>query len=165
MALGGLFLLLLQLAGINFAGALVFRAFGLRARGVRYERGQKWLFPFTLTITLATIAGLLAWQFSSPPELQRATRAQRATAAIHEVVNGRGLVRLAEVNVRFTRADIPGQNTLVGDIYVQRNRDANATQEEIRARLTRAIEARLREEEANVTPLMNVVVLGPPGSE
>ena len=162
MVASGLFLLLLQLVGINLAGALVFRAFGLKARGVRYERGKRRLFPVALAVTLAALAALLAWQFSSSPEFRRTTRAQRATAAIHEVVAESGLGKLVEADVRFTRANIPGQNTLLGVIYVQRDGAAPLGREEIRERLTRAIESRLLSEEANVTPLANVVVLDAP---
>jgi uncharacterized membrane protein len=164
MVTSGLFLLLLQLCGINLAGAIVFRAFGLKARGVRFERGRKRLFPVTLGVTLLALVGLLVLQFSSSPEFRRTTRAQRATVSVHEAIAEAGLGRLIEADVRFTRAGIPGQNTLLGDIYVQRAQRADASSEEVRAALQRAIEARLLRDEPNVTPLMNVVVLDPPPS-
>jgi uncharacterized membrane protein len=136
MVKSGIFLLFLQLAGINLAGSLVFRLHGLSARGVRFDRGKSWLFPAAVAGSGILLAGLLTWQFSSAPELQRATRSQRAAAEIREVVNSSGLATLVEAEVRFTRANISGQNTLLGVLYVQRSSDASA--EEIRARLTRS---------------------------
>ncbi len=69
MAMNGLFLLLLQLLGINLVGSIVFRVYGLSARGARYDRGKAWLFPTTLVLALGALAGLLFWQFSAPPTL------------------------------------------------------------------------------------------------
>jgi uncharacterized hydrophobic protein (TIGR00271 family) len=101
LVVSGLFLLLLQLVGINFTAALLFHFFGLSARGVRYKRGKRWLFPVALVFTVAAIASLLTWQFTSSPDLQRSTLAQRANAQIEEVVSQSPLVNLVEANVRF----------------------------------------------------------------
>lgn len=162
MALSGLYLLPLQLAGINLAGAIVFRASGLTPQGVRYERGKQSMFVAILGVTMLALAGLLVLQFSSSPELQRPTRAQRAAAEIQDVTNKSGLAELVEANVRFTRANIEDQNTLLSVVYVQRRSDVTLPDEEIRNQITRAIQQRLRERGFNVTPLIDVNVLGPP---
>ncbi len=164
MAVSGLFLLLLQLAGINLTASLLFRVFGLSARGARYNRGKKWVFPAALGVTVAVLAGLLAWQFSTPPNLQRSTRAGRAAAQIQNVVESSGLAKLVEANVRFTRPSIKGQNTLRGVVYVQRQAGVTEPDQQIRARLTRAIQTDLLAEGFNVTPLIDVSVLEPPTS-
>ena len=157
------FLLALQLAGINLAAAIVFRLSGLSPRGARYDRGRRLVFPATLAVTALALGGLLAYQFADPPNLQRPTRAQSATAEIQEAVKGSGLADLVEANVRFTRSDIPGQNTLLGVVYVQRRPDAGGMPaEQIRERLTRAIQTRLLEEGFDVTPLVDVSVLWAP---
>ncbi len=136
----------------------------MSAQGVRYTRGKRWLFPVALTFTVAVIASLLAWQFTSSPNLQRSTLAQRANAQIEEVVSQSPLVNLVEANVRFTRADIKGQNTLLCVVYVQPREDAIASSEEIRSRLTQAIQTRLLQQNLNITPLIDVSVLELPTS-
>lgn len=162
IAINGVFVLLLQLAGINFTGAIVFRTFGLSARGARYDRGKKSVFPIVLAIAAAALVGLLTWQFSSLPNLQRSTLAQRANADIQQVVNKSDLAKLVEANVRFTRPNIKDQNTLLATIYVQRQAGVNESSQEIRDRLTRAIQIHLLEQGYNVMPLIDVSVLEAP---
>ncbi len=165
MALSGLFVLLLQIAGINLAGAVVFRAVGLTARGPRFDRGRSWVFPAALAATAAALAGLLAWQFADRPDFQRSTREQRAVAAVREAVNGSGEARLVEANVRFTRADIPGQNTLLVVAYVQPATGPRAADrpDDLRVRLERRTAERLRAEGFNATPLVVVTVVASDG--
>lgn len=164
LVVSGLFLLLLQLVGINFTAALLFRLFGLSAQGVRYKRGKRWLFPVALAFTVAVLATLLTWQFTSSPDLQGSTLAQRANAQIEQVVSQNPLVNLVEANVRFTRAEIKGQNTLLCVVYVQPRPGAIASSEEIRSSLTQAIQTRLLQQNFNITPLIDVSVLELPSS-
>ncbi|MFQ4146746.1 TIGR00341 family protein [Chlorogloeopsis sp. ULAP02] len=165
LVINGLFLLLLQLVGINLTAALLFRFFGLSARGVRYTRGKSWLFPVTLALTLLGLTALLTWQFNSPPDLQRSTLAQRADAQIEEVVSQNPLVDLVQTNARFTRSQIPGQNTLLTTVYVQRRKGVDISAEEIRSRLTQAIQSRLQQQNFDVIPLVDAIVLEPPASK
>lgn len=162
LVIDALFLLLLQLVGINLTAAVLFRLFGLSAQGVRYKRGKSWMFPVALTFTVAMLAGLLSWQFVNPPNLQRSTLAQRANAEIQKLVNENPLAELVEANVRFTRANIKGQNTLLSTVYVQRRAGVTVSSDEIRSRLTQAIQTRLLEQGFNVTPLVDVSVLEEP---
>lgn len=161
LAINGIFLLLLQLIGINLSASLVFRAYGLSARGARYQRGKPLAFPSVLAVTLVALAGLLTWQFGQPPQLQRSSRAQRANAQIQQVVNNSGVAELLEANVRFTRSP-KGQNSLLCIIYVQRRDGGTLSAEAIRDRLTQAIQAQLITQEFNITPLVDVSVLEPP---
>lgn len=162
MAISGLFLLLLQLAGINFTAAILFRVFGLSTAGPRYNRGKQSVFLSAIAATVVALAGLLSWQLTNPPNLQRSSQAQRAAAQIQKVVNQSNLVKLVEANVRFTSANIKGQNTLLGVVYVQRQAGVTQSAEEIRDRLTRAIQTHLLEQGFNVTPLIDVSVLEAP---
>lgn len=162
MVKGGLFLLLLQLCGINLAAALLFRWFGLSTKGARYTRGKKTVFPIALSITMLVLIGLLTWQFSNSPELERSTRAQRANAEIQNVVQQQEVADLVEANVRFTRPNISGQDTLLCVVYVQRAEGVNIPSEDIRSQLTQAIQTRLLEQGFNVTPLVDVSILEPP---
>jgi uncharacterized hydrophobic protein (TIGR00271 family) len=162
LTINGVFVLLLQLAGINLSGAVVFRTFGLSARGARYDRGKTWVFPVILAVTAVALCGLLTWQFSSLPDFQRSSLAQRANAEIQQVMNRSDLAQLVEANVRFTRPDIKGQNTLLGTVYVQRQAGVTASSEEIRDRITREIQSQLLKQDFNVTPLIDVSVLEAP---
>ncbi len=165
MAINGLFLLLLQLVGINLSASLVFRAYGLSARGARYGRGKKWMVPVAVAVTILALIGLLTWQFFNSPNLQRSSIVQRANAEIQSVVNQSGLAELLEANVRFTAPKIVGQNTLLVTLYVQRQANVTSSSEEIRNSLTKKIQTRLLKQESNVTPLIDVSVLETPNRE
>lgn len=165
MVIRSLFLLLLQLVGINLSASIVFRAYGLSTQGARYNRGKRWVFPAALAVTVVALLGLLTWQFWTPPQLQRPSRAQRANAEIQKVVNRSGVAELVEVNVRFTGSNIKGQNTLLGIVYIQRRAGVTEDSEEIRSRITRAIQTHLLEQGFNVTPLIDVSVLEAPNSK
>ncbi len=162
LTVNGAFVLLLQLAGINLSAAIVFRLYGISAQGARYQRGQAWVFPAILVVTTAALAGLLTWQFSNSPNLQRSSRSQRATAEIQKVVDESGLASLVEANVRFTRSDLKGQNTLLGTVYVQRQQGIEQSTETIRTQLTQDIQTHLLNQGFNVTPLIDVSVLERP---
>jgi uncharacterized hydrophobic protein (TIGR00341 family) len=158
---GGLFLLLLQLCGINLTAAILFRIFGLSIQGSRYQRGKKGVFPAALGVTLIALVGLLTWQFFNSPSLERSTRAQRANVQVQKAVQEVGLAELVESNVRFTRPEIPGQNTLLSVVYVQRKPGVKVSDGVIRDRITRAVQNRLQEKGFNVTPLVSVNVIEP----
>ncbi|BAY92716.1 MULTISPECIES: DUF389 domain-containing protein [unclassified Tolypothrix] len=159
MVTAGLFLLLLQLCGINLSASLLFRIFGLSAQATRYQRGNKRVFRFALVITVIALVGLLTWQFSNSPNLERSSRAQRANAEVQKAVEQVGLAKLVESNVRFTRANISGQNTLLSVVYVQRQPGVSQSSEEIRSLLTQAIQTHLLNQGFNITPLVDVSVL------
>lgn len=163
MVRSGVFLLLLQLIGINLTGSLVFRLFGLNVEGTRYKRGSKTIFASSLFVTMVLAGGILYYQLHQSPDLQRSSRAQRAAAEIQDIVNAEPQVNLVETIVRFTRANIKEQNTLLCIIYVQRKQDQlSDNPEKISQYLTRAIQDGLVKKGFNVTPLVEVVVLDPP---
>lgn len=162
MVASGAFVLLLTVLAINLAGSLVFRAYGVRARGVRFARGRDAVFVGALAVTLVALGGMMAWQFSGPPDYQRSTRAQRASHEVQRVVEDSGLARVVETNVRFTRADIGGQNSLLAVVYVQPADGVDLSAAAIRRQLTERIQARLRQAGFRVTPLVDVTVLQPP---
>ncbi|WP_414585718.1 DUF389 domain-containing protein [Scytonema sp. PCC 10023] len=165
MVISGLFLLLLQLCGINFSASLLFRLYGLSTQGTRYQRGKKSVFRSALVMTVIALAGLLTWQFSNSPNLERSSRAQRANAEVQKAVKQVGFAQLVESNVRFTRANIEGQNTLLSVVYVQRLPEVTESSEEIRDRLTQAIQTHLLKQGFNVTPLVDVNVLETPANK
>jgi uncharacterized hydrophobic protein (TIGR00271 family) len=158
MAKGGLFLLLLQLVGINFTGSLVFKLAGLNSSGARYSRGKKSIFYIGLAVSFLAIIGFLFWQFYQEPELQRSSIARRAEATIQNLVNNEPGVGLIEANARFTRADIHGQNTLLCQVFVQKLQE-EASQERLKKEITLKIYQRLVKEYEQVQPVVDVTVL------
>jgi uncharacterized hydrophobic protein (TIGR00271 family) len=139
LVINGLFLLLLQLGGINLSASLLFRIYGLSTQGTRYQRGQKWVTRSALAITVIALIGLLTWQFSNSPNLERSSRAQRANAEVKNAVEQVGLAQLVESNVRFPRPNIDGENTLLTVVYVQRKPGVKQSDEEISNRIKRAV--------------------------
>lgn len=162
MVTGGAFLLLLQLCGINISAALVLRWVGLSTRGTRYSRGKKAVSFLSLSFTILALMGLLTWQFLNPPNLERSSLAQRMNAEVQQIVEQESAVDLVESNVRFTQATIPGQNTLLTVLYVQRSSTATESNMAIRDRLTQTVQARLTKQQENITPLVSVNVLEAP---
>jgi uncharacterized hydrophobic protein (TIGR00341 family) len=163
LASDGLFLLLLQLVGINLSGALAFRFFGVNMRNAVYERGRRWLFPAAVVASAAGVMLLLAVQFSKPPYLQRSSIQQHAVAAIQDALDTRSDVYLAEARVTFTRPNIPGQDTLIAHLTLQRKAEA-ASAEVLRAELTPFLQQTLIAQQWNITPLVDIIILDPPAT-
>ncbi len=163
MALNGIFLLLLQLAGINIACATVFRLYGVNPAEAVYARGKKKVFPAAIALSTLALTLLLAWQFqfTESPDLLRSSRTQRAAAVIQQALEDDPFVHLVETDVSFTRASIPDQNTLLSNVYVQPKDNQEITAEETSRRLTEEIQQELIKEGFNVTPLVNVTLLKP----
>lgn len=158
MVMSGGFVLLLQLVGINVSGALVFRLFGLSPKGARYRRGRGWIGASAWAVSAAAGVALVAIQLWEAPSLQRSTEAQRAKAVIQDVVQESALAKLVDSEVRFTDADIAGQNTLLVQIYAQSS--GKIAQEEVRRGLSDRIRSALVAE-FDVMPLIDVTVFDP----
>ncbi|HEY9880049.1 MAG TPA: TIGR00341 family protein, partial [Leptolyngbyaceae cyanobacterium] len=115
-----------------------------------------------LGVSAIALTFLLTWQFSNSPNLERSSQAQRANAEVQKVIQQSKQVKLVESNVRFTRADISGQNTLLSEVYVQREPNTEKSAEAIKTELTQSIQSRLLEKGFNATPLVSVNVLEAP---
>ena len=148
------FVLVLQLVGINLSGAVVFRLFGIAPRGVRFARGRPWFGWAAGGASALALLGLVAFQLSDRPMLQRSSTAQRAAALVQSTIDASGLAKPVHQDVRFTRADIPGQNTLLVRAWVQ----APSPDPAIGERLAGTLRERLRAS-FDVTPLVDVTVL------
>ncbi|WNZ44201.1 TIGR00341 family protein [Leptolyngbya boryana CZ1] len=165
MTMSGLFLLVLQLFGIHVSATLIFRAYGLTSQGSRYSRGNQQVFPIALGISLVSLAAIATLQFWNSPEFERSSRAQRANAEVQQAVEQTEFAQLVEANVRFTRSEIPGQNSLLAEVYVQRQPESTLSSQQIRDRLTQTIQTRLLTQRFNVTPLVSVTVLEAPKTQ
>lgn len=150
------YLLFLQIVGINVSGAVVFRLFGVSPQGARYPRGKAWASRATWLASIGGLAVLLAIQFANDPTLVRSSQAQRATQDARTVVQESGLAKLVQANAEFTRAEVPGQNTLLVTVYVQVERESAAG--EVEPRLEHAIRRRLAPR-YDAVPLVEVTAL------
>jgi uncharacterized hydrophobic protein (TIGR00271 family) len=164
MTVNGVFLLLLQLVGINLAGTLVFRRYGLSPQGARFQRGRALYFYASVLVSVLVLAGLLVWQFSSSPSQQRSTQAQRALPIAEQVISEHSDVRLVEANFRFTRP--PGSSgekeALLGVVYVEKVGETAVTNDFLQQQLEEDIQQNLLAQGFHVKPLITVTVLEPP---
>jgi uncharacterized membrane protein len=156
MVASAAFVLVAQIVGINLSGAAVFRLYGVRPQGVRFQRGSGGTGLTLWFVSLAALAGLFTLQLVSPPNLQRSSLAQRATQTTREVITSSGLGEPVQVQAKFTRADIPGQNTLLVEAYVQSRRDPELVRRQVSAAIKRKLSANY-----NATPLVSITVLEP----
>jgi uncharacterized membrane protein len=100
----------IQIVGINLAGCLVFRLYGMSNEGARYPRGRTALTVLSLAGSLAALGALLAIQFSGTPEFQQSSVAQRISAAVMEELTQREGIRPVSIESRFTRSRPHGEN-------------------------------------------------------
>ena len=161
MTLSAAFVLGLQLLAINLGGTVVLRLFGLNTSGTRYQRGSRRLFYASVAASIVLLGLLLAWQFTSPVDLQRSTITGRAVGVVEETLNESDLAELVEANLRFTRPSNSKQKTLLGIIYVQRRDGVPLGDEEIQRRLQQQLRDDLTRFDPAITPLLQVSVLSP----
>jgi uncharacterized membrane protein len=165
LATNAVFQLVLQLVGINLGGSLVFRQRGLTPSLREYKRGKSRLFYISLGITIITLAALLLWQFTDPVRLERSSRATQATEIIREVIMDEDHVRLVSAEADFKSTQFYGENTLLADVYVECHPDgAGMTNPQLTSRLQRQLQLRLQQENPQIAPLINLVMLEPPPS-
>jgi uncharacterized hydrophobic protein (TIGR00271 family) len=161
IALRSIYLLLLQLVGINLSAAIIFRSFGLSSTGARYTRGKGWLFPVALGITAALLAGLLGWQYSNSPSLERSSLEQQATATVQRLVQNQEDLNYLDADIRYTQSSDTDTNTLLAVVYVQAQPDNPLAPETIQENLSADLEKELNQALSNTEPLVMVNVLGP----
>lgn len=158
-AVSALFLLALQLVGINLSGSLVLRFYGLSSTLQRYEPGKKWMFFVSLAATIVLMAGLLIWQFSSPLQFQRSSIEARTAQQIRQVIEENPLVEVVEISVRFPEADPQGSRNLLVTGYIRRAEHIEAPAEPLAAYLQEKITERLKETDPNIIPYIELNVV------
>lgn len=151
-----LWALAIQIVGINLAGFVVFRLYGVTTKGARYPHGKSPITYLALFLTVLAGAGLLYLQFSTPQQLQQSSLAQRVTAEAQEYVEGREDLTLLFANAQFSRAKPAGQNPVLVTLHVQGDLGESEKQ---------ALAARIRnriERELPVDALVDIIVVGKP---
>lgn len=164
LAWRGAFVLLLQLVGIQLAGALVFRWFGVSARGSYHGFGRRWPLPVFSLVALLLAGGLLWLQLRPPPALERGSLAQRAVAEANAALEASGLARSLRAEADFAATDRPGTAPLMVTLDAEALAEGSgATLAELEARLEERIRERLRNWSPEVAPFVTVNLFASPG--
>jgi uncharacterized hydrophobic protein (TIGR00271 family) len=153
IVLSSLWALGIQIVGINLAGYAVFRLYGMSNQGARYPRGRPWLTAASLAGSVAALGALLTIQFSSIPEFQQSSIAQRISASVIEKLEQRGDIGLVSIESHFTRSRPHGDNP----VWVSVDVEARLSEQEKRA-LARRLSERI-EAEFGVRALVDLTAL------
>lgn len=155
-----IFLLALQLVGINLAGATVFRLFGLAPHGARYTRGRALVRWLSLATSAAGLAALLAWQFASPsPTLERSTVEARLRNAILDTLATDSSFSVVDAELRFTRVSAPNRHRILVVLYVEPRPPVTGDDAALSARVAGQARRTIERDEPNVDPMVAVTVV------
>jgi uncharacterized membrane protein len=157
-----LFVLSLQLIGINLTGALVFRLYGVTPQLVRLRHGKRRTFYLSLGFSLVALIGLLIWQFSGPLRLQRSSEETRMAQTVEEALGTIDFATLVHVETRFRGDGSDEQQELLVIAYLRPTEETDLTVEEIRQYARNAIAYALLDGEGAVVPLVDVTVVEGP---
>ncbi|WP_187336300.1 DUF389 domain-containing protein [Novosphingopyxis iocasae] len=138
IVLSSLWALGIQIVGINLAGCVVFRIYGMRTKGARYPRGKGWISIVSLGSSIAAMAALVTLQFSNVPQFQQSSISQRVSALVVEELDRSPTIRLVTVNSHFTRSRQRGDNPVWVTVQVQAaldDREASAVADRIEKRV------------------------------
>ncbi|UVI39661.1 DUF389 domain-containing protein [Qipengyuania spongiae] len=138
IVLSSLWALGIQIVGINLAGCVVFRIYGMQTNGARYPRGKDWISIASLASSMAVLAALLTVQFSDAPQFQQSSVSQRVSALVVDELDRSPEIRLVTVNSHFTRSREQGNNPVWITVQVQASlddREASAVADRIEKRV------------------------------
>lgn len=155
IVLSSLWALAIQIVGINASGFVVFRLYGVTTKGARYPRGKAPVTYTAIALTLVAGAALLYIQFSTSPQLQQSSMAQRISASAQQDVERQEGLEMLFAKAEFSRARPAGENPILVTLHVQ----GQMTDAEKQA-LTDRMGARLEREFGVVTFVQLVVLSG-----
>jgi uncharacterized hydrophobic protein (TIGR00341 family) len=158
MALRTLFILILQLVGINLAGSTIFRLNGLTADGVRYDRGKSLVFHVALVASVIALVILLFIQISTDVSLQQTSLSQQLSNDLRVVIEDSDLVHLVEVEGHFAQPNINDQFVFLATVYARRKPDVQIQPAILEEILQRSLEIKVAERELPIIPLIQVNV-------
>jgi uncharacterized membrane protein len=96
-----------------------------------------------LGITAALLAGLLGWQYSNSPSLERSSLEQQATATVQRLVQNQEDLNYLDADIRYTQSSDTDTNTLLAVVYVQAQPDNPLAPETIQENLSADLEKEL----------------------
>jgi uncharacterized hydrophobic protein (TIGR00271 family) len=161
----GVFLLIIQLAGIQLSAALVFRYMGkVTIEGVRFASGKEYVFRLSMLVSVLVVAGLLYWQFSSQPGLQKASLSTQITEVMRNSLQELDGIETIEADARFTRGTLPNLNPVICELYLY-NRNDSLSDEQVRQLVEKLLHERIKEQDSNADPMFDITVLDYLGKE
>ncbi|ARS36213.1 DUF389 domain-containing protein [Pontibacter actiniarum] len=155
----GVFLLIFQLAVIQLSAATVFRLLGnVTVKGVRFATGKEYVFKLSLGLSAVVIAGMLYWQFSNQPALQKASLSTRITEVMRSELNKLEGIETIEVSARFTRGTLPDLNPVICELYLY-NRNDSLTDEQAKQLIQDILYKRIKAKNWKADPMFNITML------
>jgi uncharacterized hydrophobic protein (TIGR00271 family) len=160
----GVFLLIIQLAGIQLSAALVFRYMGnVTIKGVRFASGREYLFRLSMLVSVV-VAGLLYWQFSGQPGLQKSSLNTQITEVMRNSLQELEGIETIEADARFTRGTLPDLNPVICELYLY-NRNDSLTDEQVKQLVESLLYKRIKEKDYNADPMFDITVLNYKGRD
>jgi len=161
----GFFLLVIQLAGIQLAAALVFRFLGkVTIKGARFADGKESVFQLSLGVSVLMLGGLLYWQFSSQPALQKASLSTLITETMRNALQEVEYIETIEVNARFTRGTLQELNPVICELYLY-NRNDSLQEEQVKEEIRELLYRRIKAQGYNADPMFTITLLEYPGAQ
>jgi uncharacterized hydrophobic protein (TIGR00341 family) len=151
-----LFLILLQLSGINLAAALVFRYYGkINTKQVRFQQGKEMVFGTSLVASALIFAALLVYQFETPVNFQRGSLKHQVDNIVSKQVKEVEGLTLVESSTRFTVNKIGGQQALRVDMLLL-SQLSDTLREEKKKVLIANVKDEIREKEIDAAIALNI---------
>ncbi|GAB3540618.1 hypothetical protein GCM10027443_38800 [Pontibacter brevis] len=155
----GIFLLVIQLAVIQMSAAIIFRFLGkVTITGVRFAGGQEYVFKLSMAVSGLIVAGLLYWQFSSQPGLQKASLNTQITETMQTALEELEDIETIEVNARFTRGTLEDLNPVICELYLY-NRSDSLSDEQVKEKVGSMLYRRIKAQNWNADPMFDITVL------
>jgi uncharacterized membrane protein len=154
------FILGLQLVGINLSGAIVFRLFGLTPEGPRYSRGNRRTRVISAAVTLAGLLTLVAWQFGTgETTLQRSGIERNVRDDILARFTGDTSVNIIRARVTFTRASEGNAPALLSELHIEPRPGAASDAGELRATIRDVVRQIVTRRDASVRSATAVTII------
>lgn len=165
MVQSGLFLLILQLAGINLSAALVLRYVGkVNIRGARFADGKESVFRLSMLLSVLMLCGLMFWQFYQQPHLQKGSLATQITETIRHTLKEVKYAETIEVSSRFAKGTLPDLNPVICEVYLY-NRSDSLSDVQVKQILEDVLFRRIKEKGLHADPMFDITVLDYKGNK
>lgn len=155
----GVFLLILQLAGIQLAAALVFRYAGnVTVNVARFAKGEEYLFKLSVGLSVLIGGALLYWQFSSQPGLQKSSLSTEITEIMKISLDKVQYIKTIDADTRFTRGTLPDKNPVICELYLL-NQSDSLTDEQVKKQVIDLLRKSIKAKHFNADPMFDITML------
>ncbi|TPE43501.1 DUF389 domain-containing protein [Pontibacter mangrovi] len=160
----GVFLLIFQLLVIQLVAALVFRYLGkVTVKGVRFADGKERVFRISQVVSVLLIGGMLYWQFSNKPGLEKASLNTLMEEVMRQELSKMKDIETIALDARFTRGTLPDKNPVICELYLYKRSDS-LTDGQVKKRVAAVLYQKLKAKGWNADPMFDITVLDYPGT-